>query len=152
MTAKKLAAAEERLFDLLDQYRAKRLACRDGGFQDRDLAQRAEALFDAAEKERKTAQALFDNLTEMHADHWRREYERQMAFAREAIVPLVRAWRIAYRAQGAVGHFPPWVSGQFSGALVAEIIDRTDGDKHEIPLDPPKSFALDRADDELRTN
>ena len=123
--SEKLAASEDRLIKLLNDLQKVRMECRACNYQDRDLAARGEKLFDDAEKERKVAQGLFDKLVEMHKAHWRKEYDRQIALAREALVPLVRAWRIAYRAQGAIAHFPAWIEGKFHGELIAEIIART---------------------------
>ena len=170
-TAKKFAASEERLIKLLDELQKVRVDCRASNYQDHNIAARGEKIFDDAEKERIVAQALFDKLVTLHKSHWQREYEKQINLAREALVPLVRAWRIAHRAQGAIGHFPTWVNGKFDGELIAEIIARTEHDEHQIPLDPPgslinhhhvetgkflftrrDSFALTRADDELRKN
>ncbi len=149
--AKKFAASEERLFKLLDELDQVRRDCRAGGYRDHELAARGEALFDQAEQERKAAQKLLDQLAATHKAHWQRELQHQEDAARAALVPLVRAWRIAHRAFGATGHCPSWVQAKVSGAFLGEIEAMVSRETTDMPLDPPKSFALDRADDELRS-
>ncbi len=150
-TAKKFSTSEQRLFALLDELDQVRRECRAGAYRDKELCARGEALFDAADTERQIAQMLFDDLTAQHRAHWERELQRQKDAARAALVPLVRAWRIAHRAFGASGCCPVWVQGQVSGAFLDEIQTQVSQETTEMPLDPPKSFALIRADDELRS-
>lgn len=149
--AKKLADSEERLFAILDELMEVRRQAKVSGYSNPEHAQRGEKLFDAGVKERNSAQALFDALATKHKTHWQREYERELDAARQALLPLARAWRISHRAFGAIGHFPSWAQGRLQGGLLSEAEAETAGDKHERQLDPPKSFALDRADDELRS-
>jgi len=151
--AKKFAMAEERLFELLEQVAQGRRDARAANYQDRELTARFEVTFAAAKKQQKGTQELLDALKAAHRVYWQKEFERQMADAREALVPLVRAAHIAYRAlrEPGAGHAPTWIGSKL-GPMVIEIAELVSRETHDLPLDPPESFALVRAaDDELLT-
>lgn len=148
-TTQKLAASDERIIALLDELNEVRRQARSCGYKNAEHASRCEQLFDAAMKEQKAAQKTLDQLTAMHRAHWQHELQLQLDAARDALAPLVRSWRIAHRAFGATSNCPSWVQDKVLGALLSEVQVQVSQETHEMPLDPPKSFALDRADDEL---
>ena len=149
-TTRKLAASDERIIALLDELNEVRRQARSCGYTNSEHAIRCEKLFDVANKEQEAAQKTLDQLTAMHRAHWQHELQFQLDATRDALAPLVRAWRIAHRAFGATGHCPAWVQDNVFGALLSEIQEQVSQETHEMPLDPPKSFAIDRADEELR--
>ena len=148
-TTRKLAASDERILALLDELNEVRRQARSCGYKNAEHASRCEQLFDAARKEQKAAQKTLDQLIAMHRAHWQHELQVQLDAAREALAPLVRSWRIAHRAFGATSNCPCWVQDKVFGALLGEVQALVSQETHEIPLDPPKSLALDRADEEL---
>lgn len=148
--SEKFAASEERLFALLDELMQLRRDCRTINYRDANMAARGEEVFDAAETERQIAQALFDDLVARHRTYWGQELAQQMQLARKALVPLVRAWRIAHCALGAGSpHCPSWVQAKIP-AMIGEIEAAVSQETSAIPVEPPRSFAIERADDELR--
>lgn len=148
----KWRAAEQRLDDARREYTETRLKCKSQNFNDRELVARGEALFDTARKELDAAERLFDKLTEAHKAYWQRELDRQLALAREALLPLVRAHRIASKAFGQSGHFASWAHGRLAGELGYEAEATAANDVHDVPLDPPRSHVLELAREEILSN
>lgn len=146
--AKKLVVSEARLSALLDELREIRRQAKACNYTNPEHAPRCEKVYDDAVKEQGTAQELLGKLTELHKKHWQREYERQLDAAHQALIPLARAWLISHRAFGATGHFPTWLSGRL-GEMTSAAEQAAMHDTHELPFDPPKSFTLELADDEL---
>lgn len=148
--AKKLAASEERLFKLLDDLDQVRRDYKAGNYKDQEIATRGEQLFDDARKEQQALQTLQDQITTLHKSHWQREYQREMDAAREALLPLARAWMIAHKALGDRRVCMLWMAAQLNGQLLADLERRVSGETHAIPVEAPRaSFALERAEDEV---
>lgn len=150
--AKKFGAAEDRLVELLGQLDQARRDVRATNWTDKELAAKCETIAGEAIKQRATASKLFDQLEAQHREHWAREYQRRMAEAREALVPLARAWIIAHRALGepGAGYAPSWINNKI-GPMIMEVIEgQVSRETHDLPIDPPRALAFERADDELR--
>jgi hypothetical protein len=141
--------SETRLGKLVEELGDYRRRAKADNFRDQELVKQGEQCFDAAKTEMEKAQKLFAKLQELHEEFWRGELSRSLDEASAALAPLARAHRIAVQAFGACGHFPAWLAGKFDTGLLAEAEATAAKEPTAIPVEKPKSFTLDLADEEV---